>query len=331
MNNIAVITIGRNEGDRLINCLLSLKKELPENTPIIYIDSGSGDDSINNAKKQGAIVIELDMSIPFTAARARNKGFEYILQNYPETEYIQFLDGDCEILTSWLHKSIERLNNKKDLAIVCGRNIEKYLDKSIYNRLADMEWNTLIGETNDCGGNILIRLTALKDVNGYNPQLICAEDSEMCLRLIRKGWKIERLDVDMALHDAAMYKFQQWWKRSVRGGWANAEGYALYGNAPEKYRKKEHFSGYLWGFIVPLLSLSLLWFTHGLSLLFCLGYILLFFKIYRYRLQKFNDTVDNARLYAFWCTFSKFPQFIGQCTYWWKRLRNKQATLIEYK
>ena len=331
MHNIAVVTIGRNEGDRLINCLLSLKKELSENAPIVYVDSGSTDGSIEKAQAKGVTVINLDLSIPFTAARARNTGLEFIRQNYPEIEYVQFLDGDCELCSDWLEKAVNRLEAEAKIAVVCGRRREKYPEKSIYNRLIDMEWNTPIGETKACGGDALMRIEALQQVNGYNSQLICGEEPEMCIRLREKGWKIERLDADMTLHDAAMYQFGQWWKRSVRCGWAVAEGYALHGSPPENYMKKEHLSGYLWGFVIPAISLILCFFTNGLSLLLFLGYGLLMYKIYRYRQLNFADIQEDARLYAMWCVLSKFPQFIGQCQYWWKRSTNQQATIIEYK
>ena len=171
-----------------------------------------------------------------------------------------------------------------------------------------------------------MRIEALQQVNGYNPRLICGEEPEMCIRLRQKGWKIERLDADMTLHDAAIYRFTQWWKRSVRGGWAVAQGYAMHGNPPENY-----LSGYFWGFLIPALSLILFWFTKGLSLFLFWGYGLLMYKIYRYRRLNFTDSQEDARLYAFWCTVSKFPQFIGQCQYWWKRSTNQPATIIEYK
>ncbi len=331
MQSLAVVTIGRNEGDRLINCLLSLKKQLPKDAPIIYVDSGSTDGSVETAKEKGTTVIELDLSIPFTAARARNTGLEYIIKNYPDIKYIQFLDGDCELFDGWLEKSVERLIQEEKIAIVCGRRREKYPQKSIYNRLINMEWNTSIGEVKACGGDAMMRIEALKQVNSYNPALVCGEEPEMCIRLRQKDWTIERLDLNMTSHDAAMYHFSQWWKRSTRGGWAIAEGYAMYGNSPENYMKKEHLSGYIWGLIIPIISLALSCFTKGLSLFLFFGYVLLMYKIYRSRRLNFDDSKSDARLYAFWCALSKFPQVMGQFQYWWKRSTKQQATIIEYK
>ncbi len=331
INHIAVVTIGRNEGDRLVNCLRSLKKALPENAPIVYVDSGSTDGSIKKAEEMGIIVINLDLSIPFTAARARNTGWEYIVKNYPTIEYIQFLDGDCELNTDWLSIAVERLETEAKLAIVCGRRREKYPQSTTYNSLIDMEWNTPIGEAKACGGDALIKTEALKQVGGYNPTLICGEEPEMCIRLREKGWKIERIDAEMTRHDAAMSKFGQWWKRSTRSGWAVAQGYALHGNPPENYMNKQHTSGYLWGLIIPIISLSLVGITKGFSLLLLSGYGLLMWKIYRYRLLNFDDSQKQARLYGFWCVVSKFPQLVGQCQYWWYKFTKKQATIIEYK
>lgn len=329
--NIGIVTIGRNEGERLVRCFQSLKQQLDPGMPIVYVDSGSTDGSIEKAQAMGIDVVNLDMSVPFTMARGRNAGFQHLLTHYPDLEFVHFIDGDCELLTGWLGKALDFIQTDPQLAIVCGRRRERFPAASPYNRLADMEWNTQVGEATACGGDALMRVTAIKEVGGYNPSLICGEEPEMCIRLRRKGWRIWRLDADMTLHDAAMLKFGQWWKRSIRGGWFVAEGYAMYGRDEEQYLRREHKSGWLWGLWIPLLSLVLAWPTRGLSLLLLLGYLVLGFKNYRYRLHTFGDSPADARVYAVYCTLSKFPQMIGQVKYWLNRIQNKQATLIEYK
>ena len=45
----------------------------------------------------GAEVVWLDMSTPFTAARARNAGVQRALQLHPTSASLQFVDGDCEV------------------------------------------------------------------------------------------------------------------------------------------------------------------------------------------------------------------------------------------
>src|SRR5215475_7559873 len=77
-----VVAIGRNEGDRLVRCLRSLTKA----SKIIYVDSGSSDNSVREARSLGADVVELDPTTPFTAARARNAGFERLRQLAPDLQ-----------------------------------------------------------------------------------------------------------------------------------------------------------------------------------------------------------------------------------------------------
>ncbi len=330
MYQIGVVVIGRNEGERLICCLKSLQAQLPPAMPVVYVDSGSTDGSIEAARDLGVVVINLDMSVPFTMARGRNAGLEYLMAQHPDLDFIQFVDGDCELLPGWLDGALEFIAKDETLGIVCGRRRERFPESSLYNQLADMEWNTAVGEAKACGGDALMRVAALKEVGGYNPTLIAGEEPEMCIRLRAKGWRIWRIDRDMTLHDASIYRFSQWWKRSVRGGWAVAEGYALHGSPPERYKVKEHASGWLWGAGLPLAAIGLLWPTHGVSAVLLGGYGWLAWRIARYR-QGCGDPSGKARLYAAFCTLSKIPQAIGQARYWFNRWQGKQATLIEYK
>ncbi|MBW4467716.1 MAG: glycosyltransferase [Pegethrix bostrychoides GSE-TBD4-15B] len=329
-NQIGVVAIGRNEGERLVRCLKSLLAQLPAGMPIVYVDSGSTDGSVEMAQALGVHTIGLDLSIPFTMARGRNTGFQHLVEQFPQIEYVQFIDGDCELLPNWIDRALAVISADPKLAVVCGRRRERFPEASPYNRLADMEWNTAIGETDACGGDALMRVSAIQAVGGYNPSLIAGEEPEMCVRLRQQGWKIRRIEADMTLHDAAMLKFGQWWKRTVRGGWAMAAGAALHGATPERYRVKETRSRWIWGLFVPILALGLAPFTRGLSLLLLLGYVWQLWKVYQYR-QQFQDAAAAAWLYAFFCVLGKFPEMLGQAQYWLTRWRGQQATLIEYK
>ncbi|TVQ46346.1 MAG: glycosyltransferase [Gloeocapsa sp. DLM2.Bin57] len=328
--NLGVVIIGRNEGDRLRDCLTSLTTQLNQNIPLVYVDSGSTDGSGELAQQYCQTVIELDNQTPYTAARARNAGLFWLIANYPNLNYIQFIDGDCTLATDWISKAIATLESDSQIAVVCGRRREKYPEASVYNLLGDLEWNTPIGEAKACGGDALIRVEALKSVNGYNGTLICGEEPEMCIRMREKGWKILRIDADMTWHDLAMSKFSQWWKRAVRGGWAVAEGFAMHGAPPEKYMVRQHLSGWFWGLILPILAVGLSWITQGWSLLLLLAYPLLIGRIYRNRLQQGNYQ-NEAIAYAFFAVMFKFAQAVGQAQYWLNRWQGKQATLIEYK
>jgi glycosyltransferase involved in cell wall biosynthesis len=78
-----VVAIGRNEGERLRRCFDSIPKEIGA---VVYVDSGSTDGSVELARSRGHTVVDLDMARPFTAARARNAGFERLASTAPRIE-----------------------------------------------------------------------------------------------------------------------------------------------------------------------------------------------------------------------------------------------------
>ena len=327
MENLGIVIIGRNEGERLKNCILSLQ---PYNVPIVYVDSGSTDGSVSLACSLSTNVVELDLTIPFTAARARNIGFETLLSLYPHLEYVQFVDGDCQVVPNWLTEAQVYLQEHPEIAVVCGRRREKYPEHSIYNVLCDLEWDTPTGGAKACGGDAMIRVKALKEIGGFNPGLIAGEEPEMCVRLRQKGWKIYRLPLEMTLHDAQMTRFSQWWKRSQRAGYAYANGAWLHGKPPEAHWVKETKSIWLWGLLLPLFIFLAIPFTSGLSLLLVFAYPLSVYKIIRSQLAIGRKPAE-ARIYALFCLLGKFPQAWGQVQFHFQRLTGKNAQLIEYK
>lgn len=227
--SLGVVVIGRNEGERLRLCLDSVRHLA---SLIVYVDSGSTDHSRSMAARMGASVIELDLSSPFTAARARNQGAFHLLEQRPAIEYVLFVDGDCEVVPGWPEAGTRFLRDHPGCAVVCGRRRERFPRQTIYNRLCDQEWDTPIGETRQCGGDAMMRAHAFTSVNGYRDAMIAGEEPELCVRLRQKGWSIHRLDHEMTLHDAAITRFGQWWKRSMRAGHAYAEGAWLHGSPP---------------------------------------------------------------------------------------------------
>ena len=161
--------------------------------------SGSIDGSAQWARSQGVEVVELDMSLPFTAARARNAGFKRLWETAPDLPYVQFIDGDCELVESWPEHALLFLDLHADVCAVCGWRRERHPDQSIYNWLCDSEWNGPLGQVRMFGGDVMIRATALEMVGGYRDDLIAGEDPELCVRLRAAGWHLWRLDTNMTL------------------------------------------------------------------------------------------------------------------------------------
>ncbi|MGH8465181.1 MAG: glycosyltransferase, partial [Pseudomonas sp.] len=244
-----VVVIGRNEGQRLERCLASVAGAADA---VVYVDSGSTDGSVQLARDRGVQVLALDMTRPFTAARARNEGFACLQRVLPDVHYVQFVDGDCEVVDGWLATAQAFLAAHPEVAVVCGRRRERFPQRSVYNLLCDLEWDTPVGEAKACGGDALMRADAFAAVSGFRPDLIAGEEPELCVRLRAAGWKVWRLAEEMTLHDAAITRFSQWWQRSLRAGYAFAEGAALHGAAPEHHWQRESRRAWTWGLGIPL-------------------------------------------------------------------------------
>jgi glycosyltransferase involved in cell wall biosynthesis len=279
--SFGAVAIGRNEGQRLIACLQSLSDASA--SAIIYVDSASTDGSARSAQDRGVEVVELDLSIPFTAARARNAGFACLLEIAPE--------------------------------------------RSVYNWLCDREWDGPAGEVRACAGNVMMRVQALENVGGYREDVIAAEEDELCVRLRQAKWRIWRIPNEMALHDAAMLYFRQWWKRSVRAGYAFAQGAHLHGATPERHFVWESRRAWIWGLLLPLFCILVGVAFHPFGWIACLIYPL---QLIRLTARGSDPLRDRARL-ALFQVLARFPEGLGQMMFQCDRLLRRRPQLIEHK
>lgn len=337
-DRLGVVVIGRNEGERLRRCFESLGLKVSDNQAhvtnghparVVYVDSGSTDGSVRVALSFGANVVELDLATPFTAARARNEGLARLCELESEICYVQFLDGDCAIVPSWICNAASLLDEQENVAVVCGGLTEQNRQRTIYNRLCYLEWQKIPGEILAAGGIFMIRANAFMEVGGFDPSVVAAEDDELCLRLRRRGWKIKFIDQKMAVHDAAMTRFSQWWKRAERAGYAYAQGAFLHGRSDGHFVKQVR--GIIaWGIVLPLVVLVLAWPTNGWSTLLLVAYLYLILRVYRHGRVR-GWTPSDSRLYAYFVILAKFPAVIGLMRFIWRQLMGKSQTIIEHK
>jgi len=325
LEKVGIVIIGRNEGERLKKCVSSALNNIQN---IIYVDSGSSDGSIEYAELKGLTIVNLDTSIPFSAARARNEGALFLINSYPEIEYIQFIDGDCELYKGWLTSSYSFLVDNDSYAIATGRLKERYPENSIYNTLCDIEWDTPVGDINKCGGIFMIRKTAFEQISGFNPLVIAGEEPELCYRLIKNNWKIFRLDHLMALHDAAITRFSQWFKRNIRSGHAYTQGYFIHKMDKKGYCKKDSMRIIMWAFVFPFSVIMVSIIIHSFFLFLFLFYLIQIGKITRYK----NKTLKNLKhsiVYGFFITLGRYPQLVGQLLFVKRKIFKKQYKIIE--
>ncbi|MXQ13743.1 glycosyltransferase family 2 protein [Microvirga makkahensis] len=324
---IGAVAIGRNEGERLRCCLHSL---VDLRHKVIYVDSGSTDHSVALATTLGCDIVALDLSSPFTAAAARNAGLSRLLETAPDCEFVQFVDGDCEVVSGWIASASTFLTHHKDYAVVCGRRRERHPDNSIYNRVCDLEWNTPAGEAEACGGDALMRVDAVRGVGGFDPALIAGEEPELCSRLRKAGWRIMRLDEEMTLHDANITRFGQWWRRTERAGWAFVNGAVMEARTGHRRWAREAVRPWVWCLAVPALALAL-WRPLGvLGLLPLLAYPLVMARAAAAAIQR-GGSIRDAPAHGALSVIGKFAELKGQLTWIRDHLLRRPRRLIEYK
>jgi GT2 family glycosyltransferase len=319
---LGAVVIGRNEGARLVRCLASLKGEV---APLVYVDSGSTDGSIYAAQDAGAKVIQLDNTVPFTAARARAAGFEALTKS-GLPDYVQFIDGDCGIEPGWIAAGRAALADYPDLGLVTGWRSEINREASVYNALCDFEWHRPAGDIASCGGDMMVRSAAYEAAGGFNPAVIAAEDDEFCIRLAKAGWRLHRLPLKMTRHDAAMTRFSQWWKRAVRTG----HGFAQVGFLHPDYFVRERRRAWLFAVVLPVAAFIGAAFSPW-ALVAVLALYLASYLRTAQGLVREGLTVREAAHHALFLTLSKFPNLLGMITFHLRRLRGADMRIIEYK
>jgi GT2 family glycosyltransferase len=296
---VGIVVIGRNEAPNLASCLRSVA-----GYPLVYVDSGSSDASVPIAREHGAFVV--DLTAPFSAARARNAGFRQLRLLDPGLEYVQFVDGDCKVLPGWIGCACDFLAEHAAAAVACGRLKERHVERSVYNLLCDMEWDRPAGPSLACGGNAMMRVSDLEAVGGFRDQLLAGEEPELCVRLRERGREIWRLDADMALHDANIEKFSQWWLRAARGGYGFAEISTLHRGSPCCIWAVETRRAIVWAGFLPAAIIAASFLTPWALSVFLI-YPLQVLRLARRR----GPWTRRAWVYGLFMTIGKFAELQG--------------------
>jgi glycosyltransferase involved in cell wall biosynthesis len=320
-----IVVIGRNEGERLRLCLAAA---LRQSDSVVYVDSESIDGSPMLARSLGAEVLELDS--PHTPARARHAGFQFLLHRNAGLDAVQFVDSDCELAEGWLALAEAELARRPEVGAVCGRRRERFAGASIFVRLCDLEWDSPTGDVDYFGGDVLIRASAYSMAGGFNPELFTGEDPELAVRVRQKGWTIVRLPAEMTRHDSNMMRFAQWWRRTLRSGYAYAEGSWMHGLEPEHHWLRESLSIWFWGLVLPLSAAGAAFVRPEAALVILAGYPALILKIY-VRMRRLGRARGDALLYAAFCVLGKFPMALGQIRFHLGMWSGRRTRRIDYK
>jgi glycosyltransferase involved in cell wall biosynthesis len=324
--SLSVAIIGRNEGERLERCILSAQAIVGWTpTEILYVDSGSTDGSPELAARLGATVLPLPPGA-FTAARARNLGWRHAVGSL-----ILFLDGDTILNADFPLAALAKLNENPTTAAAWGHRREVCPCLSIYVRILDLDWIYAPGETLFFGGDVLVRRTALEEVNGFDETLIAGEEPEMCRRMRSAGWHIQHIDVPMTLHDLAITRFSQYWRRSQRAGFAFAAVSARFRGTSDPFwsvdARRNLQRGIFWLF-TPILTLALsILLLSPWPFLFWILLLLAFAARTAWQYRWKPAPRGTLFLWGIHSHLQQIPILFGQLEF----RRNRDKALMEYK
>ena len=327
--DISVVVIGRNEGPRLVRCLESVRQANWGHAQyeLLYVDSRSTDDSVNAAQVMGATVMVLEDASP-CASKARNLGWQAA-----SGEFVLFLDGDTELHPDFVQQALQTLKESR-LCAVWGHRRESRPTQSLYTRVLDLDWIYPTGRTLYFGGDVLVRRSALTEVNGFDPSLKAGEEPEMCARLRAAGWEIEHIDAPMTQHDLAVNTFRAYWLRAYRSGIAYAEvahRMRAKGDILWQHESKRDFRHGVLFLLSPLLLACAAWLDVRLLLVMLALALMLGFRTARRCAWKAPGQWTLCMLYAVHTHFQKIPALFGQLK--WQHAHRNQAdvSFVDYK
>jgi glycosyltransferase involved in cell wall biosynthesis len=331
---LSVVIIGRNEGERLVRCLnsVSLIRGVEGQVEVIYVDSASTDGSPQAASALNAHVVVLE-SGKRTAARGRNAGWQTA-----SAPYVLFLDGDTILHRDFARVALSSLKGDRGIAAVWGHRRELCPERSIYNRVADLDWVYAPGFTDYCGGDVLMRRSALAEVGGYDADLIAGEEPELCRRLRARSYRILHIDAPMTMHDLDLRRFSQYWRHAVRAGYAYAEMSHRFGGSPDpmwlRESKRNVLAGIFWmawlAAALGMLLFASLWAVPGIALWITATVAVSARSGWKAR-SKAPGQPALLLLYGMHSHLQQIPILFGQFKYFRDRHFGKQRKLIEYK
>lgn len=314
---VGLVVIGRNLRSTLLQDL-----KYSDVTPFrVYVDSGSTDGSPELARSLEWPVIPLDP--PYTPGKGRASGADYLLQLYEDLEYLQFMDGDCQLEPSWLKQGLDYLLRYDEIDVVYGLRRERYPNKNIFHRFVNWEWTLSVkGTQPSFGGDLLIRAESYRKSGGFRSDMIAGADIDYCVRLRKQGFQVKPLESAMTLHDIALDRWDQWWKRQIRGGYVYAE--TGWKHRDSALHLRECLSIWFWTLVLPML-LGLAGFLQALPAIYALQILRIFYRMRREKMSQ-ADALSVALL----CMVGKLPMMIGQMSFLGTLLSGSRREIIEY-
>jgi len=179
MMEASVVTIVRNEADRIGEYLRAIAAQDYSHFEVIIVDDGSTDGTVREIEKfSDPRITCLSAKTGQGVAALRNIGVQHA-----KGKYIFFTDGDCAPSRYWLSEGIRRFQTETCEGVE-GRTFYHY-----QNTITISDYNTeTLNPDHYMTCNMAYRKSALERVGFFDPNFDCGhEDRDLALRVKRIG------------------------------------------------------------------------------------------------------------------------------------------------
>lgn len=207
---VAIVVVNWNGGQKIIDCLTTLKKTKYPNYKVILVDNNSTNDSIIKLIKiqPHMSVLKLDDNYGYTIGT--NVGWKYGL-NKLGADYICAMDSDIVTVDPlWLDKVINELEKKNKRGIACAKLVfpDNRVQMLFYERYRpnyqeqDRGQYDFIREVKAVGGAcIVIKKKVIKTIGYYDENFFYGpNDLDYCFRAQKKGFKVVYVGIAKVVH-----------------------------------------------------------------------------------------------------------------------------------
>jgi GT2 family glycosyltransferase len=205
------VVVNWNGAANSIECLTALKSCTYSELTVLLVDNGSTDDSVQRIKVAHPDILLLESSTNLGFSGGNNIGLRYALAHH--ADYIWLLNNDTKPAPDALSALVEKAESDRRIGAVgsvcyyahdpskvqgwAGARINLWLG---YGRLSTVprrdDWFHSLN-----GASMLISRAALEDVGLLDEAFFMYwEDTEFCLRLRKKGWRIAAAADSHVLH-----------------------------------------------------------------------------------------------------------------------------------
>lgn len=203
--SVSVVMITRNRGDQIRTALYHLL-QLPEHPPVIVVDNGSSDGTVDAARSMGPQVEVLPLQENLGGA-GRNVGV-----SKATTSYVAFSDDDSWWQPGALSRAAGLFDSDPTLGLIAARVLvgpHQKLDPLSHA----MATSPLAGSSHSSDGRVgvpivgfaacgtVVRRSAFMQAGGFEQRFgVGGEEQILALDLLRGGWRLAYVEEIVAYH-----------------------------------------------------------------------------------------------------------------------------------